>query len=210
MAEDDAASMFSYDGEADHDTFRLCQLGVAVDSHFGEACHLQKLAEGGYHQVYEALRKDGTVLGVVRVAAPAFPKDKLESEVATLKYLASKTQIPVPQVYAWNSDASNPVGAEYIIMQKMPGISANRKWHALSTSAKEHTVSQVTQYLKAMFALRFDRAGSLYLSSPSKDDVYVGPIVSLPFFRTVDGIIRVPDADPPSHTELSQYQLPPR
>ncbi|KAI6020795.1 kinase-like domain-containing protein, partial [Pisolithus microcarpus] len=209
MAEDDAVSTFSYDDElADPDTFSLYQLGVAVDTHFGEACHLKKLAEGGYHKVYEALQKDGAVLGVVRVAAPAFPKDKLESEVATLKYLASRTQIPVPQVYAWNSDASNPAGAEYIIMQKMPGVSADTKWDTLSMSVKERTVSQVTEYLKAMFALRFDRAGSLYLSSPSKDDVHVGPIVSIPFFRAVDGIIRVPDADPPSHTELSQYREP--
>ncbi|KAI5992533.1 kinase-like domain-containing protein [Pisolithus albus] len=210
MTEDDAVSTFSYDGDdkAVPDTFSLYQLGVAVDSHFGEACHLQKLAEGGYHKVYEILRKDGTVLGVVRVAAPAFPKDKLESEVATLKCLASQTHIPVPQVYAWNSDASNPVGAEYIIMQKMPGVSANTIWDTLSMSAKERTVSQVAEYLKAMFALRFDRAGSLYLSSPSEDDVYVGPIVSVPFFRASDGIIRVPDADPPSYTELSQYRGP--
>jgi len=34
-----------------------------------------------YLQVYEILRGDGTPLGVVRVAAPAFPKDKMESEV---------------------------------------------------------------------------------------------------------------------------------
>ncbi|KAI6137239.1 hypothetical protein F5141DRAFT_75254 [Pisolithus sp. B1] len=204
----DSVSTFSYDDEADPDTFSLYQLGVAIDSHFGEACHFKKLAEGGYHKVYEVLQKDGTVLGVVRVAAPAFPKDKLESEVATLKYLAAQTQIPVPQVYAWNSDASNSVGAEYIIMQKMPGVSANTKWDTLSMSVKERTVSQVTEYLKAMFALRFDRAGSLYLSSPSKDDVYVGPIVSIPFFSAVDGVVRVPDADPPSHIELSQYRGP--
>ncbi|KAI6152859.1 hypothetical protein EDD17DRAFT_1634196 [Pisolithus thermaeus] len=93
-------------------------------------------------------------------------------------------------------------------MQKMPGVSANAKWDTLSMSAKERTVSQVTEYLKAMFALRFDRAGSLYLSSPSKDDVYVGPIVSIPFFSAVDDVIRVPDADPPSHIELSQYRGP--
>lgn len=31
--------------------------------------------------MYDVLREGGTSLGVVRVAAPAFPKDKLESEV---------------------------------------------------------------------------------------------------------------------------------
>ena len=43
----------------------------------------------------------------------------------------------------------------------------------------------------AMFALCFDRAGSLYLSSP----ITVGPIVSTPFYRALDGFVRVPDTD---------------
>lgn len=51
MAQDDAVSTFSYDGEADPDTFSLHQLAVAVNSHFGAACELKKLAEGGYHKV---------------------------------------------------------------------------------------------------------------------------------------------------------------
>ncbi len=32
-------------------------------------------------QVYDIVQGDGTTLGVARVAAPAFPKDKIESEV---------------------------------------------------------------------------------------------------------------------------------
>ena len=83
---------------------------------------------------------DGKHLGVARVAAPAFPEDKLESEVtvqvlctlraitdkgskvATLKFLAKNTDVPVPEVYAWDSDASNPLGAEYMLMQKVSPI----------------------------------------------------------------------------------------
>ncbi|KAF8551387.1 hypothetical protein OG21DRAFT_1524492 [Imleria badia] len=152
MTQDDAASTFSYDGEADPDTFSLHQLGVAISSHFGTTCELKRLAEGGYHKVYDVLQEDGTSPGVV----------------ATLKYLAAQTQIPVPQVYTWNSDASNPVGAEYMIMQKMPGISADIRWDTLSMDVKERVVSQVAEYLRVMFALHFDHAGALYLSSPSK------------------------------------------
>ena len=33
----------------------------------------------------------------------------------------SHTTIPVPKILAWNSDPKNPVGAEYIIMEKAPG-----------------------------------------------------------------------------------------
>ena len=35
-----------------------------------------------------------------------------------MKYLAN-CNLPVPEIYAWNSDTSNPVGAEYMIMQKV-------------------------------------------------------------------------------------------
>jgi hypothetical protein len=98
MIQDDLASVFSYDGEGDPDTFSLHELNAAVNSHFSTVCSLEKLAQGGYHKVcydtpifshrchphclqaYDIL-KNGMSLGVVRVAAPAFPKDKLESEV---------------------------------------------------------------------------------------------------------------------------------
>jgi len=154
------------------------------------------------------VQDDGTHLGVVRVAAPAFPKDKLESEVATLKFLAANTHIPVPKVYAWNSDASNPVGAEYMIMQKVPGFSASEKWETLSVTVKKSVVSHVADYLMTIFAFRFDCAGSLYLSAHSETGIIVGPIVSTPFYRALDGVIRIPDEDAASYAELFRFRGP--
>ena len=51
MTQDDALSIFSYDGEADPDNFSLPQLRLAVSAHFRAQCELKKLAEGGYHKV---------------------------------------------------------------------------------------------------------------------------------------------------------------
>lgn len=90
----------------------------------------------------------------------------------------------------------------------MPGISADTRWGTLSMDMKERVVSQVAEYLGAMFALRFNYAGALYLTPTSKHDVYVGPIVSIPLYRALDGIIRVPDAELPLRTELSRYRGP--
>ncbi len=36
-----------------------------------------------------------------------------------MKFVSTYTSIPVPKVLSWNSDANNPVGAEYMIMQKV-------------------------------------------------------------------------------------------
>ncbi|KAF1819278.1 uncharacterized protein K489DRAFT_384198 [Dissoconium aciculare CBS 342.82] len=63
----------------------LCEI---VSTHFDTPCRLAKIAEGGYHKVYEIYRADdqGSFSGttslnaVARVASTAFPKDKMMSE----------------------------------------------------------------------------------------------------------------------------------
>ena len=100
----DKASIFTYDGEFDPDSFSLVALQDALSAHFGERCEVQKLAEGGYHkvqgdiqrfitftywreQVYDVVRPSrADIEAVVRVAAPAFPVDKLESEVSVVQW----------------------------------------------------------------------------------------------------------------------------
>lgn len=192
--DDDRMSTFSYDGDGEPDSFNLAELQSVVDLHFLTSCKLEKLAEGGYHKVYDILRSDGAPLdAVVRVASPAFPKDKLESEVATCKMIAAFTNIPVPRIHAWNSDASNPVGAEYMILDKIKGTPASHSWGDLSEEVKKTVVSQVARYFLEIFSLRFESAGSLYLS-PLSPQFLVGPVISTPFYRALDGVVRVPDA----------------
>ena len=89
-----------------------------------------------FFQVYDIRTMDGKSLGIARVASPAFPVDKLLSEVefqrfvtflipeyrllqvATLRYLRTKTCIPVPEVYHFEQSAS-VIGAEYMLMAKV-------------------------------------------------------------------------------------------
>jgi hypothetical protein len=107
--------------------------------------------------------------------------------------IAAFTNIPVPRIYAWNSDASNPVGAEYMILDKVKGTPAGQNWGDLSEEVKKTVVSQVARYFLEIFSLRFESAGSLYLS-PLSPQFLVGPIISTPFYRALDGVVRVPDA----------------
>ncbi|KAJ3815291.1 hypothetical protein F5876DRAFT_72187 [Lentinula aff. lateritia] len=102
-----SSSTFSYDNDE----------GVRLSP---DAFSLSKLAEaladgdrGGYHKVYEISASDNEIPNsVVRVAAPAFPSsDKVESEIATLQYIACNTTIhrDTPLVYAWNTKVDNPI-----------------------------------------------------------------------------------------------------
>ena len=47
------------------------------------------------------------------------PRLKTESEVATMQYLRAYTNIPVPVVYAWDSNPYNRLGGEYILMSRV-------------------------------------------------------------------------------------------
>ena len=93
-------------------------------------------------------------------------------------------------------------------MFQVPGFSASEKWETISMIVKERVVSQVADHLMAIFALRFDCAGSLYLSPHSKSAIIVGPIVSTPFYRALDGVVRIPDADATSCCELIRFRGP--
>jgi hypothetical protein len=60
----------------------------------------------------------------------------------------------------------------------------------------------------AIFALRFEYAGSLYLSARSESGITVGPIVSTPFYHALDGVVRIRDADATSYAELFRIRGP--
>ncbi|KAJ3860792.1 hypothetical protein EV359DRAFT_48465, partial [Lentinula novae-zelandiae] len=130
--------------------------------------------------------------------APAFPKDKLESEVATLQYIALHSSIHTPHVYAWNTENDNPVGLEYMILEKMCvqilGVPASAVWDTLPFEKKQVVVAEVAECILQLFHLRFDTGGSLYHEPGSSANSFiVGPVVSTPFYRALDGVVRFPN-----------------
>ncbi|KAJ4501000.1 hypothetical protein C8R41DRAFT_749818 [Lentinula lateritia] len=194
LQDTDHLSTFFYDNdeETSPDTFSLTQLTKAVGAAMCiQECNLVKLAEGGYHKVYKV---SGDLRIVVRVAAPAFPKDKLESEVATLQYIALHSSIHTPHVYAWNTENDNPVGLEYMILEKILGVPASAVWDTLPFEKKQVVVAEVAECILQLFHLRFDTGGSLYHEPGSSANSFiVGPVVSTPFYRALDGVVRFPN-----------------
>ncbi|QRV90410.1 hypothetical protein RhiJN_18428 [Ceratobasidium sp. AG-Ba] len=110
----------------------------------------------------------------------------------------------------WNVDASNPVGAEYMIMEKIRGISPHGdEWESLPIGVKLNVIRQVARDLAVLFSLRFRQAGSLYLPTDGKaDHLRTGPIVSLPFYRAFDGILEYPGMSPATLEALNSLRGP--
>ncbi|KAJ7039726.1 kinase-like domain-containing protein [Mycena alexandri] len=204
---DDSHSTFSYDSEEDATpaSFSTTELEKVVREHLhSDTCKLVKLAQGGYHKVYEVLTTDSKPLNVVvRVAAPAFPKDKVESEIATMQYIAEHTIVHTPRVHHWNTD-HNSVGQEYMIMEKIQGVPASEVWDSLELEKKQVIVSEVAHHMTQLFQLRFSSGGSLYHGPEGK--TVVGPIVATPFYQALDGVMRFPEPIDPG--ALAEYRGP--
>jgi hypothetical protein len=95
--------------------------------------------------------------------------------------VSTHTRVPVPKVLAWSSDASNSVGAEYIVMEKAPGQQLFTTWSAMTIEEQFGLVEQLTQFEAELASIQFPANGSLYLCESMTDGE---PWVALD--RTVD------------------------
>jgi hypothetical protein len=77
----------------------------------------------------------------------------------------------VPKVLAWSSDPLNPVGAEYIIMEKASGVQLFNTWDNMSDSDRFELVQRITELEGELASIRFPASGCLYLrESLAKDE----------------------------------------
>ena len=59
-----------------------------------------------------------------------------------------KLGTPVPKVHAWSSRAqSNAVGAEYVIMEKLPGVPLDAVWSQMRIEDRLKVVKAIARYL---------------------------------------------------------------
>jgi hypothetical protein len=84
------------------------------------------------------------------------------------------TTVPVPKVLAWNADFSNPVGAEYIIMEKAIGSQLVKKWGKMKDLSHFEFIYNLCKVEADLAAISFPAYGSLYLrESMGADDKYI-------------------------------------
>ncbi|KAF1842086.1 phosphotransferase enzyme family protein [Cucurbitaria berberidis CBS 394.84] len=144
------------------DLQKLCRL--AASSIGSDSCaKAVKIAEGQYNKVLLLTMNDGKE-AIAKLPNPnaGRPHFTTSSEVATMNFLRS-AHLPIPQIYAWNSGlVDNPVGAEYIIMEKQPGIVLNDLWDNMEGPQKAEILKQVIEIEKKLASIKFTKFGGLY------------------------------------------------
>jgi hypothetical protein len=165
------------------DLDRLCRLAAAYFSDTTKCVRVVKL-EGNFNKALLLTMDDGNE-AIAKIPCPNAgpPSLTTASEVATLKFcmycvltlmtlayslyfpfpVRSMTPIRVPKVFAWSSDAANPVGAEFIVMEKIGGVALSEAWETMNTLEGYKIIDQVVQIEKELANMTFPVYGSLFL-----------------------------------------------
>lgn len=174
------------------------------------------LDDGTFNKSYTVAPADGIRTYIFRVSLPVEPFYKTESEVATLSYIRSHTLIPVPRVLAFDASFDNELGFEWILMEKVKGVSLDGLWAGLPETTKVSVVKEVAGYICQMREqYQFTAIGNLYHRKALKkagfgdkfvridgdrDAVFaIGPLVSTFFF--LGRRIRLPRDRGPFHSD---------
>ncbi|KAI2964610.1 hypothetical protein CBS147323_6309 [Aspergillus niger] len=143
----------------------------AVGFTFSDCVRIEKFSDGMFNKAFLFTMQDGTqVVGKVPNPNAGRPHYTTASEVATMDFVRNELSTPVPKVLAWSSKADgNPVGSEYIIMEKVGGVQLDKIWPQMDIKKRFELIKTISRYQKAWMSKSFTQYGSLYFSSDLQD-----------------------------------------
>ncbi|KAF5580067.1 hypothetical protein FPANT_9462 [Fusarium pseudoanthophilum] len=142
---------------------------------------IKHFAEGCFNKLYEVQVNDQAPL-LLRVALPVDPQNKTMSEVATIEWVSTITELPIPKVIHYDASRDSPVTYEWILMSKLPGARMQDTWRHLTLPQKTDTVRQIASFIASLFRERFTGIGNIYPPVYASELPRPGPIVSTCFF----------------------------
>jgi hypothetical protein len=89
-----------------------------------------------------------------------------------MRHIKSHISVPVPEVYFYDFDPRNTVGAQYMFIERLPGQQLCDVCDQLSLNDKKSVVTALAYFLVQLSSLKFDWIGCL--STGGK----VGPLLT--------------------------------
>ncbi|KAJ3575684.1 hypothetical protein NP233_g939 [Leucocoprinus birnbaumii] len=146
----------------------VCQVFRLLPTQCGPPIPIGLNQEAKYARVYSFRLPSRTV--VARLVSPAKPIFKTENEVAAMDFVRSRTSIPVPEVFAYCSESSNPVGTEWLIMEFVQGVEMKSGWSNLGLPQKRKLAIELVNMYDQLSRLKADCCGGIYHCFGSVDD----------------------------------------
>ncbi|KAI9815397.1 MAG: Phosphotransferase enzyme [Thelocarpon impressellum] len=142
----------------------LLDAAVRSAGHGAKSCvKVLKCVEGLYNKPFILTMDNGAEIFAKLPNPNAGPTFfTTASEVATRHLLRKFLSLPLPQVLTWSADASNPVGAEYILEEKAPGTPLGSLWQKWPRQLQRDLVTQVVDIVAKLDSLSFPQHGCIY------------------------------------------------
>lgn len=107
---------------------------------------------------------------IMRVSLPVYPGYKTRGEVATLRWVhKNTTAIPVPEVFAFDDSNDNEIGFEWILMERIEGVSAYTRWRTMSMEQKVGLTEKIATFQAELSVYIFSGIGTLQLQQEDLD-----------------------------------------
>ncbi|KAI5247017.1 hypothetical protein E4T42_06150 [Aureobasidium subglaciale] len=152
------------------DVYELMRVAArAVGANY--CTNIQKCPDGMYNRILHLSMDNGKQV-IAKIPNPNSgpPHFTTASEVATMQFVREVLRTPVPEVYAWSSRAhETTIGAEYIIMEKMEGVTWKQLSPSMSLADQIAVVKSVAEYRVAWSSVVFEQYGSLYFAKDVKN-----------------------------------------
>jgi hypothetical protein len=140
-----------------------------IDRPESDVKSIQKLAEGGFNRILEVCMRDGTSV-LARLPYPSTAPQRLAiaSEVATMNFF-HECGIPTPRILGY-ATGDNPVGSEYILMEKLSGRPVGDAWFELSEQQRLQVVHDIVKLESKLFSIELPASGSIYYARDLDSD----------------------------------------
>ncbi|RFU30085.1 hypothetical protein B7463_g6233, partial [Scytalidium lignicola] len=138
-------------------------LKAAVTAVSNEGTRVLKCREGLNNKAYLLTMNNGSEVFAKLpnpIAGPTYYTTA--SEVATRAFLRDALNIPTPRILAWCADQNNPVGAEYILEEKAPGVPLGSLWYQWPMKFKLQMIQQIVEIEQQLTSTKFMKSGCIY------------------------------------------------
>ncbi|KAE8401584.1 phosphotransferase enzyme family protein [Aspergillus pseudonomiae] len=137
--------------------FNVPSLQRTVGQIVGSQCmQMTKMPEGLYNKVFSLKMENG------REVLERIPNSNAGHPIM-LWLLCNVLDIPVPRVLSWsNPSQHNPVGAEYILMERVKGRQLSEVWDNMSEAERFGLLKSLVGIEQKLASSRFAFHGSLY------------------------------------------------
>ncbi|EER37404.1 conserved hypothetical protein [Histoplasma capsulatum H143] len=103
----------------------------------------------------------------------AFPEEKMRGEIATMKYIAEKTTIPIPRLVEYSINRDNILGLPFMAVEYITGKTLyETDVPRLPEELKSHLFGQLADVYIQLYRQQFDHVGALTLDSNDENWVF--------------------------------------